>query len=121
MAFPPSPQRTVLATLLVSALLAGCARSEFTPASAAPGDLAPYRGTVRVLPALPPGGFERLGVVIVRGQQNISDERLTRMARDAAQARGANAIVVQAPPKVESYRDGGFQKKLAAWALRLPE
>ena len=107
----------VAASLLI---LSACTDTKFTqnPTSES---YPPYAGKVRVLTTLPsPGSFDRVGVVVVRGPESVSDERLLRDLLDEAAAKGANAVVLQGKVRSSPYKDGFTQRQLAAFALRLP-
>ena len=106
--------------LVLMAAIGGCASpAKFQPASGAEKFPA-YEGTVKVLENLPPSGqYKRVGVVVVDGVLLTKDADMISILKEEAAARGANAVVMQAPIKVTKEPDGGTTKKLAAWVIRL--
>ena len=104
---------TVICALL---LLAGCANTEFSPS----GDTRapPYSGEVQVLQRLPAeGSYRMLGILIVRGVNLTSDERMFAQLKQRAAAQGADAVVPQGPIRAQINSDGGEDRKLAAYAI----
>jgi len=106
-----------LAVIWAALLLAACASASYAPSSGGPR-LAPYRGEVEVLKRLPPhGSFTRVGVVQVEGNDFTSQWMMMRQLKQVAAARGADAIVLQAPlGNPDFYTKEGA--KIAAWAIR---
>lgn len=106
-----------LAIICAAMLLAACASASYAPSSGGPR-FAPYRGDVEVLERLPPhGSFTRVGVVEVEGNDFTSHWMMMRQLKQAAAARGADAIVLQAPlNNPDFYTKKGA--KIAAWAIR---
>ncbi len=112
------PMRSITHMLAAAALLAACASAEFTP-SGGGEPLPPYTGEVAVLERLPPpGAYRLLGIVRAEGVQLTSDERLFESVKAMAAARGADAVVPQAPVRVRSTGSGGEERTLAAYAIR---
>ena len=100
-------------------LLAGCAGAEFNRNANAP-TYPPYEGEVMLLGSLPPADqFERLGVVIARGVGLSTEERLRQQLKKAAARNGANALVLQSKLQTIPDGDGGSERRLAAWAIRV--
>ena len=110
---------TLLLVLLMGAA-GGCASpATFRPATG--GEAFPaYKGDVRVLENLPSSGqYKRVGVVVVEGVLLTKDADMVATLKRKAAAKGADAVVMQAPIKVTKEPDGSTTKRLAAWAIRL--
>ena len=108
----------LLAVLMVS--ISGCASpAKFRPASGAQ-NFPPYEGEVKVLENLPPSGqYKRVGVVVVEGVLLTREAAMVSAIKQEAAENGADAVVMQSPVKITKDSDGGTQRKLAAWAIKL--
>jgi hypothetical protein len=119
---PPSlsSRAMLLFAILLAAVVSGCTSpAKFQPVSGS-GQFPPYEGKVKVLENMPSQNqFTRVGVVSVEGVQLTKESNMVSALKDKAAENGANAVVMQAPLKVETQPNGSIRKKLAAWAIRL--
>ena len=105
--------------LFLILFIGGCTSVEFNPARGAPS-FGAYKGEVKLLDRLPPPGrYQRLGIVIVRGPRATDREDLLEDLKTEAAKRGADAIVLQGDMKISSVSGGHIEKSLGAFALRL--
>lgn len=105
--------------LFLILFIGGCTSVEFNPARGAPS-FGAYKGEVKLLDRLPPPGrYQRLGIVIVRGPRATDPEDLLEDLKTEAAKRGADAIVLQGGVKTSSVPGGYIEKSLGAFALRL--
>ena len=106
---------TALVALLV---LCGCTTTDFS--SSGDSGAAPYAGEVQVLERLPAkGSYTMLGVLIVRGVNLTSDERMFEQLKERAAAQGANAVVLQGPIIEQENTTGGVDRRLGGFAIVL--
>ena len=110
---------SVLVVVLIAVSVACTSPAKFRPASDS-ANFPPYEGEVRVLENLPPSDqYTRIGVVIVEGVLLTKEASMVAAVKKEAAQKGANAVVMQSPVKVTKDPDGGTNKRLAAWAIRL--
>ncbi len=101
------------------ALLTGCASTDFTPNSGTRG-LPEFRGSVQVLEKLPASAYIHVGVVKATGGIVTRDATLLDNLKEQAARHGANAIVLQGPPR-ERQTHQGKEVFQAAFAIRMED
>jgi len=117
---PEAMRRSLPAALLAAAAVAlsACTSVQFNRITNAP-EYPPFTGEVQVIESLPAADrFVRLGTVVARGGDAATGAGLTKDLQKEAARNGANAIMLQSPPR-EGTSAAGKELRLAAWAFRI--